>query len=347
MKIQVKENNYTIDIDYKNDEKLRDYLFQNKEAKFLVITDENVFGIYNKRIKNIMAGLNYFIYKFPAGEKSKSMESYININKFLLENNFNRGDMIIAFGGGVVGDISGFVAATYLRGIDFISVPTTLLSMIDSSVGGKNGINFMNLKNQIGAFYFPKYVHIDYSFLESLDDRNINNGLAEIFKYSVLRDKEFFDYLKSAKKLDYEKIIYKSLNIKLDFVRDDERDKGKRQKLNLGHTLGHGIESLSNYKLNHGESIGIGTIYMARAAYKMGLAEEDFSKDLVSAFKNHKLPTAYDFETEEILGILKHDKKINKNLINVILPVKIGEVISKKITFDELKKIIDLGKENE
>ena len=265
----------------------------------------------------------------------------------MLENNFNRGDIIIAFGGGVVGDISGFVAATYLRGIDFISVPTTLLSMIDSSVGGKNGINFMNLKNQIGAFYFPKYVHIDYSFLESLDQRNINNGLAEIFKYSVLRDREFFDYLKSAKKLDYEKIIYKSLNIKLDFVRDDEKDRGKRQKLNLGHTIGHGIESLSNYKLNHGESIGIGTIYMARAAYKMGLAEEDFSKDLVRAFKKYNLPTSYDFETEEILEILKHDKKINKNLINVILPVQIGEVISKKITFDELKKIIDLGKENE
>lgn len=207
MKIQVKENNYTIDIDYKNDKKLRDYLYQNKDGKFLVITDENVFGIYNERIQNIMDGLNYFIYKFPAGEKSKSMENYININKFLLENNFNRGDIIIAFGGGVVGDISGFVAATYLRGIDFISVPTTLLSMIDSSVGGKNGINFMNLKNQIGAFYFPKYVHIDYSFLESLDQRNINNGLAEIFKYSVLRDREFFDYLKSAKKLDYEKII--------------------------------------------------------------------------------------------------------------------------------------------
>ena len=145
MKIQVKENNYTIDIDYISDKKLRDYLFKNKEAKFLVITDENVFGIYSERLKNIMDGLNYFIYKFPAGEKSKSMENYININKFLLENNFNRGDMIVAFGGGVVGDISGFVASTYLRGIDFISVPTTLLSMIDSSVGGKNGINFMNL----------------------------------------------------------------------------------------------------------------------------------------------------------------------------------------------------------
>lgn len=347
MKIQVKENNYTIDIEYISDKKLRDYLFQNKDAKFLVITDETVYNIYSDRLKNIMAGLNYFIFKFSAGEKSKSIESYISINKFLLENNFNRGDIIIAFGGGVVGDISGFVAATYLRGIDFISVPTTLLSMIDSSVGGKNGINFMNLKNQIGAFYFPKYVHIDYSFLESLDERNINNGLAEIFKYSVLRDREFFDYLKSADKLDYEKIIYKSLNIKLDFVRDDERDKGKRQKLNLGHTIGHGIESLSNYKLNHGESIGIGTIYMARAAYKMGLAEEDFSKELIFAFKNHNLPTFYEFETEEILEILKHDKKINKNLINIILPVKIGEVINKKITFDELKGIINLGKENE
>lgn len=344
MEILVKENNYKIDIDYKNDKKLRDYLFKNKDAKFLVITDETVYSIYKDRLDKIMEGLNYFIYKFPAGEKSKSMENFININKFLLENNFNRGDIILAFGGGVVGDISGFVASTYLRGIDFISVPTTLLSMIDSSVGGKNGINFMNLKNQIGAFYFPKYVYIDYSFLESLDERNINNGLAEIFKYSVLKDRDFFDYLKSADELDYEKIIYKSLNIKLDFVRDDERDKGKRQKLNLGHTIGHGIESLSNYKLNHGESIGIGTIYMARAAYKMGLSKDDFYKDLITAYENHKLPTHYDFDTDEILEVLKHDKKIKNNLINIIIPIKIGEVISKKISFKELREIIELGK---
>lgn len=347
MEILVKENSYKIDIDYKSDDKLKDFLRGRSESKFLIITDENVFSLYEGRIKSIMKDLEYFIFKITPGEESKSIENFVEINKFLVENNFNRGDAIIAFGGGVVGDLGGYVAASYLRGIDFLAVPTTLLSMIDSSVGGKNGINFMNLKNQIGAFYFPKYVHIDYSFLESLDDRNINNGLAEIFKYSVLRDREFFDYLKSAKKLDYEKIIYKSLNIKLDFVRDDERDKGKRQKLNLGHTIGHGIESLSKYKLNHGESIGIGLIYMARASYKMRLAEEDFSDEIISAFKNHNLPTSYEFETEEILGILKHDKKINKNLINVILPVKIGKVIIKKITFDELKKIIDLGKENE
>ncbi|WP_019138342.1 3-dehydroquinate synthase [Peptoniphilus timonensis] len=347
MEILVKENNYKIDIEYKEDKKLRDYLFKNEEAKFLVITDENVYNLYEKRLKKIMNGLNYFIYKFPAGEKSKSMENYININKFLLENNFNRGDLIVAFGGGVVGDISGFVASTYLRGIDFISVPTTLLSMIDSSVGGKNGINFMNLKNQIGSFYFPKFVHIDYSFLESLDERNINNGLAEIFKYSVLKDKDFFDYLKSSKDLDYEKVIYKSLNIKLEFVKDDERDKGKRQKLNLGHTIGHGIESLSNYKLNHGESIGIGTIYMARASYKLGLTKDNFYKDLISAYENHKLPTHYDFDTEEILEILKHDKKIKNNLINVIIPVKIGEVINKKMDFNELRKLIELGKDDE
>ncbi len=347
MEIFVKDNDYKINIEYKNDKKLREILENNKESKYLVITDENVYNFYEKRLKKIMDGLNYFIYKFPAGEKSKSMENYININKFLLENNFNRGDIIIAFGGGVVGDISGFVASTYLRGIDFISVPTTLLSMIDSSVGGKNGINFMNLKNQIGSFYFPKYVHIDYSFLETLDERNINNGLAEIFKYSVLKDKEFFDYLKSSENLDYEKVIYKSLNIKLEFVKDDERDRGKRQKLNLGHTIGHGIESLSNYKLNHGESIGIGTIYMARASYRLGLAKDDFYKDLIKAYESHNLPTKFDFDTDEILEILKHDKKIRNNLINVIIPVKIGEVINKKINFDELRNIIELGKDDE
>lgn len=344
MEILVKENSYKIDIDYKSDDKLKDFLRGRSESKFLIITDENVFSLYEDRIKSIMKGLEYFIFKITPGEESKSIENFVEINKFLVENNFNRGDAIIAFGGGVVGDLGGYVAASYLRGIDFLAVPTTLLSMIDSSVGGKNGINFMNLKNQIGSFYFPKYVHIDYSFLETLDERNINNGLAEIFKYSVLKDRELFDYLKTADDLDYEKIIYKSLNIKLDFVRDDERDKGKRQKLNLGHTIGHGIESLSNYQLNHGESIGIGTIYMARAAYKLGLADDDFYKDLIEAFENHNLPISYDFDTDEILEVLKHDKKIKNNRINIIVPTKIGEVMSKKIDFNELREIIELGK---
>lgn len=344
MEILVKENSYKIDIDYKSDDKLKDFLRGRSESKFLIITDENVFSLYEDRIKSIMKGLEYFIFKITPGEESKSIENFVEINKFLVENNFNRGDAIIAFGGGVVGDLGGYVAASYLRGIDFVAVPTTLLSMIDSSVGGKNGINFMNLKNQIGSFYFPKYVHIDYSFLETLDERNINNGLAEIFKYSVLKDRELFDYLKTADDLDYEKIIYKSLNIKLDFVRDDERDKGKRQKLNLGHTIGHGIESLSNYQLNHGESIGIGTIYMARAAYKLGLADDDFYKDLIEAFENHNLPISYDFDTDEILEVLKHDKKIKNNRINIIVPTKIGEVMSKKIDFNELREIIELGK---
>ena len=344
MEILVKENSYKIDIDYKSDDKLKDFLRGRSESKFLIITDENVFSLYEDRIKSIMKGLEYFIFKITPGEESKSIENFVEINMFLVENNFNRGDAIIAFGGGVVGDLGGYVAASYLRGIDFLAVPTTLLSMIDSSVGGKNGINFMNLKNQIGSFYFPKYVHIDYSFLETLDERNINNGLAEIFKYSVLKDRELFEYLKSADDLDYEMIIYKSLNIKLDFVRDDERDRGKRQKLNLGHTIGHGIESLSNYQLNHGESIGIGTIYMARAAYKLRLAEADFYKDLIEAFKNHNLPISYDFDTDEILEVLKHDKKIKNNRINIIIPTKIGEVMSKKIDFDELREIIELGK---
>ena len=344
MEILVKENSYKIDIDYKSDDKLKDFLRGRSESKFLIITDENVFSLYEDRIKSIMKGLEYFIFKITPGEKSKSIENFVEINKFLVENNFNRGDAIIAFGGGVVGDLGGYVAASYLRGIDFLAVPTTLLSMIDSSVGGKNGINFMNLKNQVGSFYFPKYVHIDYSFLETLDERNINNGLAEIFKYSVLKDRELFEYLKSADDLDYEMIIYKSLNTKVDFVRDDERDRGKRQKLNLGHTIGHGIESLSNYQLNHGESIGIGTIYMARAAYKLGLAEDDFYKDLIEAFENHNLPISYDFDTDEILEVLRHDKKIKNNKINIIIPTKIGEVMSKKIDFNELREITELGK---
>ncbi|MGO1581193.1 MAG: 3-dehydroquinate synthase [Peptoniphilaceae bacterium] len=345
MIIEVKENNYNIEIGYKIDKKLRNYLLKNKERKIALISDDKVYPIYKERIEKILKGLSYSSFIFENGENSKSMKVYEEAMFFLSNNNFSRGDLILAFGGGVTGDLSGYLAGTYLRGISFVAVPTSLLSMIDSSVGGKNGINFNGLKNQIGTFYFPEYVHIDYSFLETLDERNRNNGLAEIFKYAVLKDKNLYKNLKENKdKLNYEYLIGRSLEIKLDFVRDDERDKGKRQYLNLGHTIGHGIEGLSNYSINHGEAVGIGLIYMARASYKKSLAKEDFYKDLIREFKAYNLPTSYSFKNEDILEIIKHDKKIKDNMINIIIPVEIGRAINKKVKLDELVDFIDLGK---
>lgn len=345
MKLKVEENNYEINIGQNIDQELKDYLSKNKNRKIALISDEYVYFIYRNRLHNILCDFDYDIFTFPQGEKSKSMKTYSEILEFLSENDYSRGDVILAFGGGITGDLAGFVASTYLRGINFIAVPTTLLSMIDSSVGGKNGINFNGLKNQVGTFYFPEYVHIDYSFLDTLKKRDLNNGLAEMFKYSVLKDKNLFEILKNNEKLDYEYLIHRSLEIKIEFVKDDIRDKSIRQHLNLGHTIGHGIEGLSKYEINHGEAVGIGLIYVSRAAYKLGIASEPFYKDLIKEFKKYNLPTEYDFKTDEILEIMKHDKKIKDNKINLIIPTEIGNTISKTLSFNELKNIIELGKE--
>ena len=345
MKVPVKDNHYDIHIGYQSDNQLVDFLYQFKDSKFLVVTDQTVFDIYQDRLKSLLTGLDAKIFTIASGEGSKSMENFVGINRYLSENNFTRSDTVIAFGGGVVGDLAGFAASAYLRGIRLVAVPTSLLAMVDSSVGGKTGINFRNLKNQIGSFYFPSYVHIDYSFLESLDKRNINNGLAEVFKYAVLSDADFFAYLKEAEKLDFEKIIHQSILTKLAFVKNDVKDKGKRQKLNLGHTIGHGIESISNYDLNHGESIGIGTIYISRASYKMGLCQEDIAQDLVQAFHKYGLPTRYDFDTQELLEAIHHDKKIEGEAINIILPLRMGKVTSQKVSLNRLAEIIGMGKD--
>lgn len=346
MILDIVENNYKINIGNDIDNELKNYLLRHKDKKIAVISDEYVYCIYRNRLNNILRDFNYYVFNFPQGETSKSLDTYKEALKFLSDNDFTRSDIILSFGGGITGDLSGFIAATYLRGINFISVPTTLLSMIDSSVGGKNGINFNGLKNQVGTFYFPEYVHIDYSFLKTLDKRNINNGLSEMFKYSVLKDRDLFNKLtKGIENVDFEYVIKRSLEIKLDFVRNDERDKGLRQYLNLGHTIAHGIEGLSNYSINHGEAVGIGLIYMSYASYKMGIAKEPFYKELIKEFKKYNLPTGYKFNTDEILEIIKHDKKIKGDLINIIIPVSIGEATNREVSFDELKNIINLGKD--
>lgn len=344
--LNIPENNYNINIGYKIDDSLENYLKKiHKTKKIGVVVDEYVYLIYRNRLHNILKDFNYEVFTFPMGENFKTIETYGKALKFLSDRDFTRNDLLIAFGGGISGDLTGFIAATYLRGIDFIAVPTTLLSMVDSSVGGKNGVNFNGMKNQIGTFNFPKYVHIDYSFLETLDEKNINNGLAEMFKYSVLADEKLFDALKKKNtEIDYENVIKRCLEIKLSFVRGDEYDHGKRQYLNLGHTIGHGIEVLSNYKINHGQAIGIGMIYMARAAYKMGITEEKFYEEIMEEFEKYNLKTSYDFDTNEILKVLKHDKKIKGNRINLIIPIKIGKAINKVMDFNELKEIIELGK---
>lgn len=346
MIIEVSESNYNIEIGNLIDYKLSEFLIKDINKKTVIITDSNVYLIYKKRIEEILKNLVYFIYIIDPGEDSKSFANYKKILEFLSSHNFTRADRVVAFGGGVVGDLAGFVASTYLRGIDFIAVPTTLLSMVDSSVGGKNGINFCGMKNQVGCFYFPKYVHIDYNFLKTLDKRNINNGLAEIFKYSILEDRDMFDDLnRNFSDIEIENIIEKSLRIKLKYVKNDEKDNDKRQYLNLGHTLAHAIEALSEYKINHGEAVGIGIITMARSAYKLNIAKDDFYNTIINAFNKHGLPTEYKLNLDDAMKIINHDKKARDNMINIILPISIGSVTNKKVDFETLRNILKLGLE--
>ena len=211
---------YTINIGKNNTNELKEFLNDYKGNKVALFSDENIYSIYEYHIKSFLDDFEVFFYIFPQGEKSKSIENYEASLNFLSENNFTRSDLIIGFGGGVTGDLAGFVASTYLRGVSYIAVPTSLLSMVDSSVGGKTGINLANLKNQVGSFYFPDYVHIDTSYLETLENREIKSGLGEIIKYSLLKDGEIFNLIKN-KNLDFEEIIYRSLKVKLFFVDGD------------------------------------------------------------------------------------------------------------------------------
>lgn len=342
MRINILKNNYYIDIVNSEDNKLRSYLDSFPKSKFLLLSDDNVYRIYEDRIGKILDGLDFEVFIIDNGEHSKSLENYTLINQFLLEKNFTRSDKIIAFGGGVVGDLGGFVASTYLRGIDLISIPTSLLAMVDSSVGGKNGVNFLGLKNQIGTFYFPKIVYIDTSFLDTLDERNMRNGFSEIFKASLLSDKEFYYYLKNTNDLDFEKVIKRAIEIKLSFVENDEFDNGKRQMLNLGHTLGHALEALSKGGLNHGESVAIGIVYMAKLANCLGLGKKYLEDELIETFSKYKIPTNYKFSTSQVIDIIRHDKKIKDNMINIIIPIEVGRAVQKKVSIEELEKLLNM-----
>lgn len=332
---------YKINIGKNNTNELKEFLNDYKGNKVALFSDEKIYSIYEYHIKSFLDDFEVFFYIFPQGEKSKSFENYEASLNFLSENNFTRSDLIIGFGGGVTGDLAGFVASTYLRGVSYIAVPTSLLSMVDSSVGGKTGINLANLKNQVGSFYFPDYVHIDTSYLETLENREIKSGLGEIIKYSLLKDGEIFNLIKN-KNLDFEEIIYRSLKVKLFFVDGDEYDKGKRQYLNLGHSLGHCIEALSDLHISHGQAVAIGIYIMTKISQNIGYCKNNLAKDLKVIYDIHGLQTTYPLDRIKVSDIISHDKKIANGKINLIFPIALGESIDKKYELDEFLNLLDL-----
>ncbi|SHH12667.1 3-dehydroquinate synthase [Tepidibacter thalassicus] len=300
--------------------------------KILIITDKNVKKLYiDDFVKNIKYD-NVLVYDIEPGEKSKCLNVYEDILKFCIMNGLSRKSLIISLGGGVVGDLSGFVASTYMRGVDLIHCPTTLLAQVDSSIGGKTGINLGIYKNVIGTFYQPEFIYVNINTLKTLQKDEFLSGLSEVIKYGLIYDCYFLDYLMSNKKnildLDESSLIYivnKSLNIKIDIVKKDEKESNLRKILNLGHSFGHGIEKIG--KLSHGYAISIGTHMAFRLALKKKFIDKDYYDKVVNIYKEYNLPITFKgIDSKYILDIMKKDKKNSYLKFSLVLPVGYGKV---------------------
>ncbi len=331
MKLTVKTSmgDYNIIIERGAINTLSEYCDTDKKA--LIVTDSGVPSEYAEAVSKQFK--NNVIKVIPQGEQSKSFEAYKELLEVLNENAFTRADCVVAVGGGVVGDLSGFTAATYMRGIDFYNIPTTLLSQVDSSIGGKTAIDFGGYKNTVGAFYQPKAVVIDPDVLKTLSHRQFNNGLAESIKMAATSDKELFEMLENNDAEDIiDKVIERSLKIKKAVVEEDEKETGLRKVLNFGHTAGHAIETaagLSGYL--HGECVAMGML---------AFSSVDVKKRLVNVLNKYKLPTKFDFPVDEIISSLRHDKKAKGDGINVVFVNEIGSFEFRFLTFNELEVLV-------
>ncbi len=331
----------------------------NLGTKILVISNPEIFSYYGDTcIKSLQdAGFETCTHLIPAGEQYKTLQSIEKVYDTALVNHLERSSTFVALGGGVIGDMTGFAAATWLRGVNFVQVPTSLLAIVDASVGGKTGVNHPQGKNLIGAFYQPKLVAIDPLLLKTLPPREFRAGMAEVIKYGVIWDRDLFDKLASySDRLDdleylsdelLETIIARSCQAKADVVSKDEKEAGLRAILNYGHTIGHAVESLTNYKqFVHGEAVAIGMVAAGKIATHMGLWTIDEAKRQDGLIEKTGLPTQIPAELtiEAILETIKSDKKVKAGKVRFILPTAIGTVtISDKVTPEIIKAALSVN----
>lgn len=311
-----------------------------------VITDDTVDKLYSDVVMKSLsdAGFETFKFVFPHGEKSKNISTFSSILEFLAESGLTRTDALVALSGGVVGDVAGFAAASYLRGIDFIQIPTTLLACVDSSVGGKTAIDLKAGKNLAGAFYQPKLVIADFETLSTLTDGIFADGMAEVIKYGVIFDKAFFEFLRDNEAKDnLEYVITRCVELKRDIVNADEKEKGVRALLNFGHTVGHAIEKCSGYKIPHGSAVAVGMVIISRAAYKCSFCDENYTDIIASLNKKYSLPVSTDFSASELSSAAMADKKRSGDKIKLIIPEALGNCVIKSVPTSELEKIIGEG----
>lgn len=317
-----------------------------KVSKVCIVSDSNVWPLYGGRTVASLgnSGFQSVHFVFPAGEAQKNATTYLELLNFLAENQITRTDMIIALGGGVVGDLAGFAAATYLRGIPFIQIPTTLLAAVDSSVGGKTGIDLTAGKNLAGAFCQPSLVICDVDCLDTLPEEIFRDGCAEVIKYGILYDPELFASLADAGlSFDREAVIARCVELKRNVVAEDEFDTGIRMKLNLGHTFGHGVEKLSNYRISHGKAVAIGMAMAARTAASKGLCTTEHRDTIVNILKIFGLPDSCSYSSETLADAMLSDKKRTGDSLSLILPRSIGACTIYPIPITEAETFIKAG----
>ena len=314
-----------------------------KPCRAAVITDSTVNVLYGETVCCSLenAGFSVVKYVFPAGEQSKNMGTLEEILEFLAENHLTRSDVIVALGGGVVGDISGFAASVYLRGIKFVQIPTTFLAAVDSSVGGKTAVNLKSGKNLAGAFHQPSLVVCDTETFTTLPGDTFADGVAETVKYGMITDLVLFG--KMTGEWDIEEVTARCVEIKAQVVNEDEFDTGIRQLLNFGHTIGHAIEKCSGLEITHGHGVAMGMQIVTNASEKLGYCPEGTTEILKRTLEKCKLPTSCPYTAKELTKAAMGDKKRSGDEITLVIPEKIGKCILKKINVDELEGFISEG----
>ena len=323
-----------------------------KGRKIAIITDSNVEKLYASEIANCLSGEfdTVVTYAIPAGEEHKNIDEIKKVYDFLLERHFDRHDLLIALGGGVVGDMTGFVAATYLRGVSFIQIPTTLLSQTDSSIGGKTGVDLGGVKNMVGAFYMPRLVYMNISTLNSLDDRQYASGFAEVMKHGLIKDENFYTWLIdnmyeiNDKEPDVVlEMVMRSCEIKRAVVEKDPTEKADRMLLNFGHTIGHAIEKHKNFEMFHGECVALGAIAASFISWKRGLLSMEEYYEIRDMFVPFNLPISVEnIDKNEVLDLTKSDKKADSDKIKFVLLKKIGKAfVDDTVTREEMDKALD------
>lgn len=331
VRVELGENSYNIDIGEGMLASIRDYT--GSTDNLIVITDRNVDSLYGGALKKALSGVPHCQYVLQPGEASKNMDTATRVLSAMLEHRLNRNSAVIGFGGGVVGDVAGFCASVYMRGIPYIQIPTTLLAQVDSSVGGKTGINLPQAKNSIGTFYQPKAVVIDTKMLQSLAGREMLSGIGEIVKYGIIADYEFFRDVKDSipavmrrKSAVIRPLIKRCCEIKAAVVSEDEKDMGLRRILNCGHTVGHALEAVSAYrKYTHGEAVLAGLFYETRLAGRMGLIAAEYEQEILECIRSTGISTDVgQYGRERLVEAMGHDKKNRQGKIAFILPVGPG-----------------------